>query len=126
MSDPGYLAKHDVVITTYNLLGTEYSKECKGRDGETGPSRQPSALQQIDWFRVVLDEAHIIKEVSTVQSKAACALTAERRWCLTGTPVQNKVRDSTRIVRSSSAIPSTDGVVVTLYILTRFSGLLAG
>ncbi|KAK3806278.1 MAG: SNF2 family N-terminal domain-containing protein [Benniella sp.] len=99
VSDPGYLAKHDVVITTYNLLGTEYSKECKGRDGETGPSKQPSALQQIDWFRVVLDEAHIIKEVSTVQSKAACALTAERRWCLTGTPVQNKLDDLYALVK---------------------------
>ncbi|KAF9354650.1 hypothetical protein BGX34_010890 [Mortierella sp. NVP85] len=99
VSDPGYLAKYDVVITTYNLLGTEYSKECKGRDGETGPSKQPSALQQIDWFRVVLDEAHIIKEVSTVQSKAACALTAERRWCLTGTPVQNKLDDLYALVK---------------------------
>ncbi|ORZ08775.1 SNF2 family N-terminal domain-domain-containing protein [Lobosporangium transversale] len=99
VSDPGYLAKHDVVITTYNLLGTEYSKECKGRDTEAGPSRFPSVLQHIDWFRVVLDEAHIIKEVSTVQSKAACALTAERRWCLSGTPIQNKLDDLYALVK---------------------------
>ncbi|KAF9111537.1 hypothetical protein BGX27_004795 [Mortierella sp. AM989] len=99
VSDPGYLAKHDVVITTYNLLGTEYSKECKGRESENGPSKAPSVLQHIDWFRVVLDEAHIIKEVSTIQSKAACALTAERRWCLTGTPVQNKLDDLFALVK---------------------------
>jgi len=94
VTDPSFLAKHDVVITTYNLLGTEYSKETKARDSQTGLSRSPSVLQHVDWFRVVLDEAHIIKEVNTVQSKAASALTAERRWCLTGTPVQNKVRFS--------------------------------
>lgn len=94
VSDPAFLAKHDVVITTYNLLGSEYSKECKGRDSETGPSKHPSVLQHIDWFRVVLDEAHIIKEATTVQSKAACALKAERKWCLTGTPIQNKVCSS--------------------------------
>ncbi|KAG0252829.1 hypothetical protein BG011_006717 [Mortierella polycephala] len=99
VSDPSYLAKHDVVITTYNLLGTEYSKECKGRDIATGPSKHPSVLQHIDWFRVVLDEAHIIKEASTVQSKAACALTAERRWCLTGTPIQNKLDDLYALVK---------------------------
>ncbi|KAF8932902.1 hypothetical protein CPC16_004898 [Podila verticillata] len=99
VSDPAYLAKHDIVITTYNLLGTEYSKECKGRDSETGPSKHPSVLQHIDWFRVVLDEAHIIKEVSTTQSKAACALTAERRWCLTGTPIQNKLDDLYALVK---------------------------
>jgi SNF2 family DNA or RNA helicase len=94
VSDPAFLAKHDVVVTTYNLLGSEYSKECKGRDTENGLSRSPSVLQQIDWFRVVLDEAHIIKDTNTVQSKAACALTAERRWCLSGTPIQNKVATS--------------------------------
>ncbi|KAG0215415.1 hypothetical protein BGX28_010120 [Mortierella sp. GBA30] len=99
VSDPAYLAKHDVVVTTYNLLGTEYSKECKGRDSESGPSKHPSVLQHIDWFRVVLDEAHIIKEVSTTQSKAACALRAERRWCLTGTPIQNKLDDLFALVK---------------------------
>ncbi|KPD20248.1 hypothetical protein ADS78_12990 [Idiomarina abyssalis] len=70
------------MISTYNVLATEYSKQAK--------SSKLSPLQQIDWFRIVLDEAHIIKEVSTVQSKAACCLTGARRWCLTGTPFQNK------------------------------------
>ncbi|KAG0292791.1 hypothetical protein BGZ96_003680 [Linnemannia gamsii] len=99
VSDPAYLAKHDVVITTYNLLGTEYSKECKGKENESSASKNPSVLQHIDWFRVVLDEAHIIKEVNTVQSKAACALVAERRWCLTGTPIQNKLDDLFALVK---------------------------
>ncbi|KAF8945286.1 hypothetical protein BGZ47_002958 [Haplosporangium gracile] len=99
VSDPAYLAKHDVVITTYNLLGTEYSKECKSKESESSASKNPSVLQHIDWFRVVLDEAHIIKEVNTVQSKAACALVAERRWCLTGTPIQNKLDDLFALVK---------------------------
>ncbi|CAG8530193.1 16588_t:CDS:10 [Funneliformis mosseae] len=50
---------------------------------------QENALN-IHWFRIILDEAHIIKDINTVQSKAACSLKAERRWCLTGTPIQNK------------------------------------
>jgi SWI/SNF-related matrix-associated actin-dependent regulator of chromatin subfamily A3 len=104
ISDPSHLINYDVVITTYNVSGTEYSKQSKTTknqknqntlDGSdpvnhsTNPPT-PSALQQIHWFRIILDEAHIIKDVKTIQSKAACSLKAERRWCLTGTPIQNK------------------------------------
>ncbi|KAF9911873.1 hypothetical protein EC991_001777 [Linnemannia zychae] len=116
VSDPNYLAKHDVVITTYNLLGTEYSKECKGRENETSASKNPSVLQHIDWFRVVLDEAHIIKEVNTVQSKAACALVAERRWCLTGTPIQNKLDDLFALVKFLGMQPFQEKAHWTHYI----------
>ncbi|BEI89113.1 uncharacterized protein CcaverHIS019_0204750 [Cutaneotrichosporon cavernicola] len=54
---------------------------------------QPSPLQTIDWFRVVLDEAHSIKSASTVACKASCYLEADRRIALTGTPIQNKIED---------------------------------
>ncbi|KAG0203313.1 hypothetical protein BGX28_004370 [Mortierella sp. GBA30] len=116
VADPAFLGKHDVVITTYNLLGTEYSKECKARDPQNGLSKHPSVLQHVDWFRVVLDEAHIIKEVNTVQSKAASALTAERRWCLTGTPVQNKLDDLYALVKFLQMRPFDEKVQWTHYI----------
>ncbi|KAF9429063.1 hypothetical protein BGZ76_001870 [Entomortierella beljakovae] len=116
VADPSILAKHDVVITTYNLLGTEYSKEVKAKDSQTGLSKYPSVLQYVDWFRVVLDEAHIIKEVNTVQSKAAAALTAERRWCLTGTPVQNKLDDLYALVKFLRMYPFDEKVQWTHYI----------
>ncbi|KAF9387285.1 hypothetical protein BGX21_000615 [Mortierella sp. AD011] len=116
VADPSFLARHDVVITTYNLLGTEYSKEIKARDSQSGSSKHPSVLQHVDWFRVVLDEAHIIKEVNTVQSKAAAALTAERRWCLTGTPVQNKLDDLFALVKFLRMHPFDEKVQWTHYI----------
>ncbi|KAF8970999.1 hypothetical protein BGZ46_010359 [Entomortierella lignicola] len=116
VTDPSFLARHDVVITTYNLLGTEYSKESKARDPQSGLSKHPSVLQHVDWFRVVLDEAHIIKEVNTVQSKAASALTAERRWCLTGTPVQNKLDDLYALVKFLRMHPFDEKVQWTHYI----------
>lgn len=46
------------------------------------------ALYSVHWFRVVLDEAHMIKSSKSLISLAAAALTADRRWCLTGTPIQ--------------------------------------
>ena len=52
-----------------------------------------SPLQQLEWFRIVLDEAHYIKDSNTMISKAACDLLAQRRLCLSGTPIQNKIED---------------------------------
>lgn len=49
--------------------------------------------------RVVLDEAHNIKERSTNAAKAAFALDASYRWCLSGTPLQNRVGELYSLVR---------------------------
>ncbi|CAI5494924.1 unnamed protein product [Closterium sp. Naga37s-1] len=50
-------------------------------------------LLQVKWRRVILDEAHVIKSVQTRAARAATALQAERRWAVTGTPVQNQLGD---------------------------------
>lgn len=50
-------------------------------------------LRQVKWRRVILDEAHYIRNASTQVSKAVRRLDAWFRWCLTGTPVQNRVQD---------------------------------
>ncbi|KAL1687389.1 SNF2 family N-terminal domain-containing protein [Schizophyllum commune] len=73
-----------------------------------GTAEQPSALQSIHWFRVVLDEAHCIKETSTVASRACCDLMADRRLCLTGTPVQNKLDDVYALIKFLRLEPLDD------------------
>ncbi|XP_078445931.1 helicase-like transcription factor CHR28 isoform X2 [Wolffia australiana] len=56
-------------------------------DQDSGP------LARVRWFRVVLDEAQTIKNFRTQVSKACCGLRAKRRWCLSGTPLQNSIDD---------------------------------
>ncbi|KAL3677113.1 hypothetical protein R1sor_027061 [Riccia sorocarpa] len=50
-------------------------------------------LARVNWFRVILDEAQSIKDSRTQVARAAWGLRAKRRWCLSGTPIQNSIDD---------------------------------
>ncbi|KAJ9139227.1 DNA repair and recombination protein rad5c [Coniochaeta hoffmannii] len=76
----GVLAASDVVLTTYNTLAADYAKKS-------------SPLHKIFWYRVVLDEAHFIRRVATSFYRTCATLEANSRWCLTGTPIQNRLED---------------------------------
>jgi hypothetical protein len=58
-----------------------------------------STLISMRWGRLVLDEAHKIKGRTTNTAKAVYALQAERKWCLTGTPLQNRVGELYSLIR---------------------------
>lgn len=45
------------------------------------------------WARIILDEAHIIRNPKGNTYRSLCKLQAVHRWVLTGTPVNNNVRD---------------------------------
>ncbi|PBK61189.1 hypothetical protein ARMSODRAFT_965191 [Armillaria solidipes] len=79
-------------------------------------SEASSALQSIHWFRVVLDEAHCIEETGTVGSHASYDLMADRRLCLTGTPVQNKLDDVFALIKFFHLHLLDDKAVWTEYI----------
>uniref|UniRef100_A0A8D3DB17 Helicase-like transcription factor n=1 Tax=Scophthalmus maximus TaxID=52904 RepID=A0A8D3DB17_SCOMX len=74
-----FLSSQDVVITTYNVLSADFGNK--------------SPLHGISWLRVVLDEGHIIRNPNALMSKAVLDLKASRRWILSGTPIQNSVKD---------------------------------
>ncbi|XP_024023789.1 DNA repair protein RAD5A [Morus notabilis] len=88
--DAKILAQSDIVITTYGVLASEFSTENAEDNG---------GLYSVRWFRVVLDEAHTIKSSKSQISMAAAALFACRRWCLTGTPIQNNLEDLYSLLR---------------------------
>ena len=52
-----------------------------------GEQKKPGANQPLlsfNWKRIILDEAHGIKNPTTIVSKACCLLRADIRWCVTG------------------------------------------
>ena len=66
----------------------------KGRlvEGDNG-TVDSGPLARVNWFRVVLDEAQSIKNPRTQGARAAWGLRSKRRWCLSGTPLQNAIDD---------------------------------
>ncbi|UZJ50969.1 hypothetical protein CBS101457_000289 [Exobasidium rhododendri] len=80
----------------------------KKRKAGGGGEEAISPIQQIEWFRIMLDEAHTIKEARTLQSRAVCNLSANRRVCLTGTPVQNRIDDLFALIRFLRLEPFDD------------------
>ncbi|KAG5513816.1 hypothetical protein PMAC_000854 [Pneumocystis sp. 'macacae'] len=76
----------DLLITSYGIVLSEWSQM-------TTNSKLSFNLFGINFYRIVLDEAHYIKNRLSKIAKACSALNAKRRWVLTGTPIVNKLED---------------------------------
>jgi SNF2 family DNA or RNA helicase len=87
------LKKYDVVITTYQTLTSE---RAASSDEDGGPK---IGCFGVHWFRVILDEAHSIKNRSAKSTQACYALRSHYRWCLTGTPMQNNLDELQSLIR---------------------------
>ncbi|KAJ6499180.1 SNF2 family N-terminal domain-containing protein [Mycena sanguinolenta] len=87
--DQEELQQYDVVITTYQCIAND--------DKDSAPSKKKKKVEKslfdIRWKRVVLDEAHTIRNPKTKMAKGAYALTAQRRWALAATPIINSPKD---------------------------------
>jgi len=76
ITDINALQKYDIIITTYGLIGKTYT-----------------VLREIEWSRVVFDEAHHMRNRKTSLFTGALALKSKIRWLITGTPIQNSRHD---------------------------------
>ena len=72
---PGELDAAPIVISTYGML------------------RKESPLLNINWNRIIYDEAHHLRNSGTKKFNLSLKLNSEIMWFVTGTPIQNRQND---------------------------------
>ena len=93
------LKQYDVIMVSYSSLESLHRKEQKGWTRDGGMVKEDSVLHSIKFHRLILDEAHSIKSRTTGVAKACFALKATYKWCLSGTPVQNRIGEFFSLLR---------------------------
>lgn len=88
------LKRYDVVITTFQTLTSEHAGS-----NMTVSTGSRIGCFGVHWYRIMLDEAHSIKNRNAKSTLACCALNGWYRWCLTGTPLQNNLDELQSLIK---------------------------
>ncbi|KAI0099603.1 DNA repair protein rad-5 [Nemania sp. FL0031] len=94
-SESNLVSAPDMIITSYGVVLSEYSQ----MNSRLGGRESHKGLFSLNFFRIILDEAHVIKNRQSKTAKACYELSAEHRWVLTGTPIVNRLEDLFSLVR---------------------------
>lgn len=97
------LATQEILLTTYEEVAKSYPLQDPPPEIVDHDERQAwwedhfdkfkGHLHSMNFKRIILDEAHLIRNPATRKSRACRALTSKYRWALTGTPMSNGVFD---------------------------------
>lgn len=102
------LMSYDVIMISYNSLESLYRKQVKGWTRGEDIVKETSLIHSIAYHRLILDEAHSIKTRTTGIAKACFALKGTYKWCLSGTPVQNRIGEFFSLLRFLEVRPFAD------------------
>jgi DNA repair protein RAD5 len=85
----------NVVITSYGVILSE-SNQVAAKGGDRA---LVDGVFSLNFHRIILDEAHYVKNRQSKTAKACYELNARHRWVLTGTPIVNRLEDLFSLVR---------------------------
>lgn len=78
------IKQYHIVLTTYGMISTRKSK---------GLIKYNTSLWDISWDRIIYDEAHHLRNPKSNKHLGANKLQGDKKWFMTGTPVQNSEKD---------------------------------
>ncbi|XP_055810852.1 DNA repair protein RAD16-like isoform X2 [Solanum dulcamara] len=81
--------------------GSVDDSACVGQD----MSMRKSVLHSVKWNRIILDEAHYVKDRRCNTTRAILVLESSYKWALSGTPLQNRVGELYSLVRFLQIVP---------------------
>jgi SNF2 family DNA or RNA helicase len=78
------VARAPFVITTYEALKVQ----------------DPNPLLEVHYGRMIMDEAHAVKNTKSIKSRSVHKVNADIKWCVTGTPITRRKRDLLALMES--------------------------
>lgn len=108
---PNQLVEYDVIVTDFNVLTNEiYYTNTMDRNmrREKRYVKPNSPLTFVNFWRVCLDEAQMVENASNQVSKMVKTLTAKHRWAVTGTPVENNIKNLVGLLFFLDIYPYSD------------------
>ncbi|PRT57094.1 DNA repair protein RAD16 [Wickerhamiella sorbophila] len=93
------IREHDIILTTYAVMESCWRRQQSGVVRQDRKVYEKSPLHSITFHRVVLDEAHNIKDRQASTSRAVFMVNALYRLCLSGTPLQNRIGELYSLLR---------------------------
>ncbi|KAL7498338.1 hypothetical protein ACHAWT_009386 [Skeletonema menzelii] len=91
----------DILLVSYNTLASDHDAFVASQDASNGNKKKKAkrartmatSIFDIHFHRIVLDEAHLIRNSKTRAFKGVSKINADRKLCLTGTPFVNTADD---------------------------------
>jgi SNF2 family DNA or RNA helicase len=102
---PEDLLEYDVVLTTYNTIVHSFPitltkayewkalAKYQAADPDDHLEEPVNLFLDTKWYRIILDEAQVIKNRNTQTAKGVWILHSKYRWSLSGTPMQNGIEE---------------------------------
>lgn len=107
----------NIIITSYGVVLSEFNTVASSLGGNRASS---GGLFGVEYWRVILDEAHMIKNRQSKTAKACYEIAATHRWVLTGTPIVNRLEDLFSLARFLRVEPWSNFSFWKTFITTPF------